>query len=81
DNWLSTNDLVTLDSGVGIHYADLPTENLDYEQKISYTFYWHDSETWEDENYTLSVEKLNSAKLQATKGKNVKKTSKAAISL
>lgn len=73
DNWLSSNDIVTLDSGLGIHYADLATVNLEYEQKLSYTFYWHDSETWESENYTLTVEKLHSAQMQAAKGKRVRR--------
>ncbi|MES2590713.1 MAG: glucan 1,4-alpha-glucosidase [Bacteroidota bacterium] len=73
DNWLSSHDIVTLDSGLGIHYADLSTVNLEFEQKISYTFYWHDSENWESENYTLTVEKLHSAKMQAAKGKRVRR--------
>ena len=81
DNWLTTHDITTLDSGTGIYYADLSTENLNYEQKISYTFYWHDSETWEDENYTLSIEKLNSAKLQASKERKVKKNKNMKVSV
>ncbi len=67
DNWLSYHDVVTLDSGVGIYYADLMTSNLAYEQKINYTFYWHESDEWESINYTLSIEKFHSAKMQAAK--------------
>jgi len=61
DNWQTSNDILTLDSGLGIQYADLPTTNLDYEQEISYTFYWHESETWENKNYNLSIVKDTSA--------------------
>jgi len=61
DNWKTMNEVVTLDSGLGIHFADLSTANLDYEQNISFTFYWQDSETRENINYTLSVEKDRSA--------------------
>lgn len=80
DNWLSTNDIVTLDSGLGVYYADLSTENLDYEQKVNYTFYWHDSETWEDINYMLSIEKFNAGKMQPPKIKKLKKVNKSTIS-
>jgi glucoamylase len=57
DEWETTNEIFTLDSGLGNYFADLPTSNLDYEQNISYTFYWHDSQTWEDKKYMLSIEK------------------------
>ncbi|MBA3705673.1 MAG: glucan 1,4-alpha-glucosidase, partial [Bacteroidetes bacterium] len=57
DDWLTVEDIVTLDSNLGIYFADLPITNLDFDQKVSFTFYWHDPETWENVNYTLSVEK------------------------
>lgn len=61
DNWATTHDLATSDSGMGIHYADLPTENLDHEQRIVYTFFWHDAGIWENKNYTLTIEKKHIA--------------------
>ena len=57
DNWVTSNDVQTLDSGVGVHFADLSTANLDYEQNISYTFYWHDAQIWESKKYLLTIEK------------------------
>ncbi len=82
DNWETTNDVVTLDSGLGIHFADLPTVNLDYEQNISYTFYWHDSQTWEDKKYMLSVEKNRSAQiLTETKAQKQTKRDKIKVFL
>jgi glucoamylase len=57
DNWLTAHDITSLDSGLGIHYADLPTQNLEHNQKIIYTFYWHESENWENKNYVLWIEK------------------------
>jgi glucoamylase len=65
DNWLTINEVVTHDSGLGIHFADLATQNLDHEQNIIYTFYWHDSETWEDKKYFLTIEKNRSAQIFA----------------
>ncbi len=57
DNWMTTHDISTFDSEMGIHYADLPTENLVHDQKIVYTFYWHDTKIWENKNYMLAIEK------------------------
>jgi len=59
DNWLSYKEVETLDSGLGVYFADLETSNLENEQKISYTFFWTDTENWENMNYTLSIEKEN----------------------
>ena len=57
DNWQTIHDVSTLNSEVGIHYADIPTEKLDHEEKIVYTFYWHEARVWENKNYKLTVEK------------------------
>ncbi|MGZ3862294.1 MAG: glucan 1,4-alpha-glucosidase [Bacteroidia bacterium] len=62
DDWVTSKDVMTFDSGVGVHYADLATEHLDHEQKISYTFFWTESEIWENKNYELSVEKMPASK-------------------
>jgi glucoamylase len=57
NNWETFTDVTTLDTGIGVHFADLPTDNLDSDQKIDYTFYWHESKNWENKDYTLSIEK------------------------
>ena len=57
DDWVSAHDVVALDSCLGNFYADLPTSNLNHGQRISYTFYWHDSDKWEEKDYTLFIEK------------------------
>jgi len=57
DNWFTSHEVITLDSGVGVHYVDIPTADLDNDTKIGFTFYWHDAECWENINYELSVEK------------------------
>ncbi|MCE3226359.1 MAG: glucan 1,4-alpha-glucosidase [Bacteroidetes bacterium] len=64
DNWNSVNETVTLDSGIGIFYADLPTNELDHEHSISFTFYWHDAECWEGKDFTVSIEKNPHHKIQ-----------------
>jgi hypothetical protein len=49
--------MVTLDSGLGIHFADLHTSDLDHGNEIQFTFYWHDAERLENKNYSLAIEK------------------------
>jgi len=57
DGWATTRHIHTLDSGLGIHFADLPTDHLDHEQTVAYTFHWDEAGTWENKNYTLAIEK------------------------
>ncbi|HXB40662.1 MAG TPA: glucan 1,4-alpha-glucosidase [Bacteroidia bacterium] len=70
DNWLSCNEVQTLDSGIGIHFADIVTAGWEYDQQISYTFFWHDAESWENKNYSLSIEKKPSAQMPSEPEKN-----------
>lgn len=57
DNWETSNEVVTLDSGVGVFFADIPTENLDHSQSFEFTFYWHDAGKEEGKNFQLSIER------------------------
>lgn len=57
DDWITINDTQTLDSGIGIYYADLPSANLEHNRKIIFTFYWRNSGNWENINYSISIEK------------------------
>ncbi|MGZ3899375.1 MAG: glucan 1,4-alpha-glucosidase [Bacteroidia bacterium] len=57
DNWETYSEVVTLDTGLGIFYADLATTGLSHDQEVSFTFHWHDSGTWENKNFSLTVEK------------------------
>jgi len=65
DDWKNTQEISTLDSGVGIHYADLPTDTLGNGHKIAYTFFWHEAQNWENENYNLSIDKEVGARIHA----------------
>lgn len=59
DNWTTIHDTLTLDSGIGIHYADLPTAALTPAQSVIYTFYWQDAKKWENKNFSLPVEAIS----------------------
>jgi glucoamylase len=56
DNWATANETKTLDSCIGNHFADIPTSELKYGHKISFTFYWIDSGNHEHRDYQVSVE-------------------------
>jgi hypothetical protein len=56
DNWATSEEIRTLDSGIGVHFADLKTLHLDHASQVSFTFYWTEAECWENINYSLSVD-------------------------
>jgi glucoamylase len=58
NNWKTSHDTHTIDSGIGVHYVDLPTDKLANDQKIDFTFYWKDSKNWENRDYRLSIERF-----------------------
>jgi glucoamylase len=56
DDWRTTTDTHTRDSGVGMHVADLPTGTLAPGSRVTFTFYWTEAERWEHVNFTVLVE-------------------------
>ncbi|HEY0030007.1 MAG TPA: glucan 1,4-alpha-glucosidase [Bacteroidia bacterium] len=70
DNWATTQDISTLDSSLGNHFADLSIADLDYDQKLIFTFYWHDSDTWENKDFVLAIEA--DPALRKTEGEDLK---------
>ena len=56
DNWQTTHDGNTEDSGWRLHYLDLPTETLSSGRQIVFTFYWKNSSRWEGRDFTVTVE-------------------------
>jgi glucoamylase len=55
DNWKTVADVKTVDSGWGLHYADLPTSKLPVGGKVRFTFFWSDSRKWEGTNWEAAV--------------------------
>jgi glucoamylase len=56
DNWQTTHDSPTTDTGLGLHYVDLATEALKPGDTLQFTFYWPESDHWEGKNYEIKVE-------------------------
>jgi glucoamylase len=55
DGWSTTTDAQTIDTGLGLHYVDLPTSKLPVGRQITFTFLWADGR-WEGTNFTVTVE-------------------------
>jgi glucoamylase len=56
DGWKTLRDCETIDSGLGIQYADLPTAALATGSTITFTFFWSEVEKWEGTDFEVVVE-------------------------
>lgn len=55
DNWTTSQDTRTRDSGLGIHLLDLPTASLPTGSKVVFTFFWPHENRWEGTDFTVTV--------------------------
>ncbi|HKD01965.1 MAG TPA: glucan 1,4-alpha-glucosidase [Terriglobales bacterium] len=56
DAWHTAQDTETRDTGLGVHVADLPAEDLTAGREITFTFLWQNEQRWEERNYSVVVE-------------------------
>lgn len=56
DDWQTTHDTYSRDTGLGVYPIDLPTSTLKSGRKIVFTFYWPDQQRWEGADYSMVVE-------------------------
>jgi glucoamylase len=55
DEWRTTTDSRTIDTGLGIHYVDLPTSGLSHDSNIFFTFFWPDANKWEGTDFQVTL--------------------------
>ncbi len=55
DEWKTVQETATQDSGLGMHYVDLPTDRLPAGGVVQFTFFWIEADRWEGRNFTVSV--------------------------
>ncbi|HYY92046.1 MAG TPA: glucan 1,4-alpha-glucosidase, partial [Candidatus Dormibacteraeota bacterium] len=55
DNWHTTTDSKTIDTGLGAHYVDLPTNTLSAGSNVCFTFYWPEANKWEGANFQVTI--------------------------
>ncbi len=56
DNWQTTQDSDSQESGWNLQHVDLPTETLAAGRQIVFTFFWKNAARWEGQNYAIIVE-------------------------
>ena len=56
DAWKSRHQAETRDTTLGVHVADLPTQELPSGTTISFTFYWPQVGRWDDTDYSVIIE-------------------------
>jgi len=56
DNWATSHDTNTRETGLDTYILDLPTASLPSGSQITFTFYWSQENRWEGTNYTVGVE-------------------------
>ena len=55
DQWHTTHDMETQDTGLGVHCLDLPAANLAPGTTILFTFRWRQSQRWEGTDFKVDV--------------------------
>ncbi|MEO8911437.1 MAG: glucan 1,4-alpha-glucosidase, partial [Candidatus Saccharimonas sp.] len=53
DKWQTINDTDTADTGLGIHYIDIPSTQLPASGTLEFTFYWKSTNCWENQNFEV----------------------------
>ena len=56
DDWKTSEDSTSTDTGLGVHVIDIPTARLAVGQTICFTFYWREADRWEGGDFTVGVE-------------------------
>jgi len=55
DGWRTVGDSAAVDSGLGVHHADLPTAELRPGTSVRFTFYWPGASRWEGVDFSVRV--------------------------
>jgi glucoamylase len=55
DGWRSSRDSATRDTGLGVHFVDLPTEGLQTGEVVDFTFRWPEAGRWEGADFRVEI--------------------------
>jgi glucoamylase len=55
DGWQTRQEIPTRDTGLGLHLADLKTEEMKPTEAVEFTFHWSGSGNWEGRNFAVTV--------------------------
>jgi glucoamylase len=55
DGWKTITDTKTLDTGIGLHICNLPTEGLPSGAEILFTFFWPETNRWQGTDFGVTL--------------------------
>lgn len=55
DEWHTTNDSDTLETGLGVWTVELPSNRLATGTRVHFTFYWTEADRWEGADFCVAV--------------------------
>jgi len=55
DGWSTVRELESVDRGLGVYVADLPTASLPRGGEVRFTFYWPEAARWEGEDFSVKI--------------------------
>jgi glucoamylase len=55
DDWQTSHDVETRDTGLSVHIADLPTDSLPADATVRFTFHWREANRWEGADFSVQV--------------------------
>jgi glucoamylase len=62
DQWQSTRDIPTRETGLGFHFADLPADEIKIGERLFFTFRWPEAgDRWEGRDFQLMVRAADSS--------------------
>jgi glucoamylase len=56
DDWQTSHDAETRDTGLGIYLADLPAGEMAGGTALTFTLYWPGEDRWEGQNFEIKIE-------------------------
>lgn len=58
DGWRTAHDTHTQESGIGVHFADLPGRQLNIGKEIVFTIFWKNEQRWEGTDFSVTVDPM-----------------------
>jgi glucoamylase len=55
NGWKEARDNDTADTGLGVWATEIPVAGLGAGESVQFTFYWHDTGTWEGQEYAVTI--------------------------
>ncbi len=55
DEWRTVQEEASLDTGLGVHIIDLVREKLPKGSTLRFTFYWPETERWEEKDFEIKI--------------------------